>query len=246
MCSPTWAQCTRTDPPLVIAEWMNFTHLVRSTSEMTKDVVSSQSNSRNTMPSCDLALSTASCWDKWHTVYFSPEKNLWHTKINVQCLIPRSVCTKFPDSISLFALHLAALHVSSFVYCAIMPKHTRYFGPNISSPFAVLTMWVTPSFLRKSVFMTALNPPWYSPPILADEPSPLARMQLGIFSCFWENSSACMDTVKREECNFIHLDQLVRRVWCPDYLIPSPSPFLISAGEPLTSNLSPQLLLLLC
>ena len=137
MCRRTWAQCTRTDPPLVIAEWINFTHSVRSASEMMKEVVSSQSNSRNTIPSCDLALSTASCWDKWHTVYFFRKKKEGKTQIcDTQTIngpyshvsFPGRCAQSFPDCLHyILAAIICLLCHNVKTYPILWPKYLKSF-----------------------------------------------------------------------------------------------------------------------
>ena len=57
----TCAQCTSTDPPPTLAEWMKCTQRTRSSSGMRKDVVSSQFSSRNLKLSSVFAVSTAVC-----------------------------------------------------------------------------------------------------------------------------------------------------------------------------------------
>ena len=101
-------------------------------------------------------------------------------------MVPYNLDIIFLSQIILYA------HGTDFPDSLIIFTHVRtvYFGPNISSPLAVLTMCVTPSFFKKSVFMTALNPPWKSPP---SPPCSWGRIQLGVFSPFCEYSSACVD-----------------------------------------------------
>lgn len=80
----------------------------------------------------------------------------------------------------------------SYIYIGIVCWNTykvlltRYFGPNISSPLAVLRMWEMPFSFRNLWFTTALKPPCHKPPL----PSLASSIQLGTCSLLWLNSMA--------------------------------------------------------